>query len=299
MRRMTKNRTDISPETGAQNDSEKSLDELDQRIVALADRRSAALMTTDPDDAAFDRGVRALRLLMGAAEIAGGVIDNGDGEHRRGGEDGSARGQWKLMIVFIIRHLIIPQNRNGEAMRKTNAPFRKWPHRPAVRLTPLNETGAAMCAAPKRKNAARNPSGEQDLLEMCVIHGLHVRRRPSPGQRRTTGPAPHSRRSGGEHAPYLDRHFGLLAHAISFENNGAKNMTAVISGIAQKGTGGDGSSACGGNRRAPARFQRRSATISPPKLTLNSSFRAKITYLLRADASAMAGASAFGVLTGT
>jgi hypothetical protein len=51
-------------------DENQSWERLYQRIRVIALRRTAALMEEDAVDEAFDRGARALRTLMSAAEIA-------------------------------------------------------------------------------------------------------------------------------------------------------------------------------------------------------------------------------------
>ncbi len=51
-------------------DENQSWERLYERIRVIALRRTAALMEEDAVDEAFDRGARALRTLMSAAEIA-------------------------------------------------------------------------------------------------------------------------------------------------------------------------------------------------------------------------------------
>ena len=66
-----KNSSEVLPATGAAKFAAPDWDELYDCIRVLAMRRSALLLQSDPDsEHDFDRGARALRTLMGAAEIA-------------------------------------------------------------------------------------------------------------------------------------------------------------------------------------------------------------------------------------
>ena len=69
LRSMMKNQTSQTPDSLRAEEQMSDWSALSQRIQQLAHRRSETLLA-DHDDDAFDRGARALRTLMSAAEVA-------------------------------------------------------------------------------------------------------------------------------------------------------------------------------------------------------------------------------------
>ncbi|WP_375205586.1 hypothetical protein [Hyphococcus sp.] len=90
LRSMMKNQTSQTPETVRTEEEDEDWNALSARIQKLAHRRSRSLLA-DHDEDAFDRGARALRTLMSAAEVANRM--KREEEKERETDDRRASGQ--------------------------------------------------------------------------------------------------------------------------------------------------------------------------------------------------------------
>lgn len=90
LRSMMKNQTSQTPETVRAEEEDEDWNALSARIQKLAHRRSRSLLA-DHDEDAFDRGARALRTLMSAAEVAARM--KREEEKERETDDRRASGQ--------------------------------------------------------------------------------------------------------------------------------------------------------------------------------------------------------------
>ena len=104
--------------SNAAGENGESWNALHARIVKLAHRRSQSLLAGDDEDETFDRGARALRTLMSAAEVANRMKREEDKERHEQTASGSGFSEDDIEAAYRkIYRTVERLERDGDADR--------------------------------------------------------------------------------------------------------------------------------------------------------------------------------------